>query len=41
MGVVMVFARIKPVLDMASPILDTIPEIGGAGTGPHQSEGQH
>ena len=28
MNVAIVFARIKPVLDMASPILDTIPEIG-------------
>ena len=30
-GVVMVFARIKPVLDMASPILSTVPETGGRG----------
>ena len=31
-GVVLVFARIKPVLDMASPILKTVPESKGNGT---------
>ena len=30
-SVVMVFARIKPVLDMASPILDTVPETADHG----------
>ena len=30
-SVVLVFARIKPVLDMASPILKTVPETGGNG----------
>jgi len=30
-SIVMVFARIKPVLDMASPIFETVPEIGVQG----------